>query len=134
MNPAKYGKRYKDAPVSEEDRVIYLLASLLDSCNMIVIALEMQSESVPKWSLVTKRLLHQEANMKEKDAQGGEVKKKAFSASSQQKRRKLKPTFSSAIFVDRLDIPTVIAESSWPLRETIQTNQRPHSCDYTCSI
>ena len=78
MNPAKYGKRYKDAPVSEEDRVIYLLASLLDSCNMIVIALEMQSESVPKWSLVTKRLLHQEANMKEKDAQGGEVKKKSI--------------------------------------------------------
>lgn len=28
MNPAKYGKHYKDAPVSEEDRVIYLLASL----------------------------------------------------------------------------------------------------------
>ena len=48
MNPAKYGKHYKDAPVSEEDRVIYLLASLLDSYNIIVTALEMQSESVPK--------------------------------------------------------------------------------------
>ena len=78
-----------DAPVCEEDRVVYLLASLPDSYNMIVTALETQSESVPKWSLVTERLLHQEAKMKEKDAQDG----KALSASSQQKQRKPKSTF-----------------------------------------
>ena len=78
-----------DAPVCEEDRVVYLLASLPDSYNIIVTALETQSESVPKWSLVTERLLHQEAKMKEKDAQDG----KALSASSQQKRRKPKSTF-----------------------------------------
>ena len=54
--------------------------------------LETQSESVPKWSLVTERLLHQEAKMKEKEAQYGEVKK-AFLASSQQKRRKPESTF-----------------------------------------
>ena len=42
-----------DSPVSEEDRVVYLLASLPDSYSMIITALETQSESVPKWSLVT---------------------------------------------------------------------------------
>ena len=47
-----------DAPECEEDRVVYLLASLPDSYNMIVTAMEIQSESVPKWSLVTERLLH----------------------------------------------------------------------------
>ena len=102
-----------DAPVSEEDRVVYLLASLPDSYNMIVTALETQSESVPKWSLLTEMLLHQEAIMKEKDAQEGETKK-ALSASSQQKRRKSN-RLSSAIFAERLDTSNVIAKSSWPL-------------------
>ena len=39
--------------ISEEDRVIHLLASLPDSCNVLVTALEAQSENVPKWSLLT---------------------------------------------------------------------------------
>ena len=52
--------------VSDEDRVVYLLASLPDSFNVIVTALEAQSESVPKWELVTERLLHEEAKQQEK--------------------------------------------------------------------
>ncbi len=35
-------------PVKEEDRVVHLLASLQDSFDMLVTALEAQSESVPK--------------------------------------------------------------------------------------
>ena len=37
-----------DSPVSDEDKVVHLLASLPDSFNMLVTALEANSESVPK--------------------------------------------------------------------------------------
>ena len=53
-------------PVSEEDRVVHLLASLPESFDMLVTALEAQSENVPKWELVTERLLHEELKLKEK--------------------------------------------------------------------
>ena len=36
-----------EAPVSEDDRVVYLLASLPESYNMVVTTLETQSEEVP---------------------------------------------------------------------------------------
>ena len=44
-------------PISEEDRVVHLLASLPDSFNMLVTALEANAE-VPKMEVVTERLLH----------------------------------------------------------------------------
>ena len=49
-----------DAPVSDEDKVVHLLASLPDSFNMLVTALEANSEAVPKMENVTERLLHEE--------------------------------------------------------------------------
>jgi len=45
--------------VSEEDRVVYLLASLPESYNVLVTALE-ASENVPKLEVVTERILDQE--------------------------------------------------------------------------
>ena len=55
-----------DNVVTEEDRVVHLLASLPESYNVIFTALESQSEKVPKWEVVTERLLHQEQKLKEK--------------------------------------------------------------------
>ena len=52
--------------LTEEDRVVHLLASLPDSYNMLVTALEAQSENIPKWELVTERLLHEELKLNEK--------------------------------------------------------------------
>ena len=52
--------------VSEEARVVHLLASLPESFNMLVQALEAQSESVPKWEVVIKGLLHEELKIQEK--------------------------------------------------------------------
>ena len=52
--------------VSDEDRVMYLLASLQESFNMLVTALDTSSESVPKMEGVTERLLHEEWKRKEK--------------------------------------------------------------------
>lgn len=52
--------------VTKEDRVVHLLASLPDSFKVLVTALEAQSENVPKWELVTERLLHKELKLKEK--------------------------------------------------------------------
>ena len=49
--------------VSEEDRVVYLLASLPESYNVLVTALE-ANEEVPKLEMVTKRILHQERKAK----------------------------------------------------------------------
>ena len=53
--------------VTEEDRVVYLLASLPDSYNVLVTALE-ASETVPSLEVVTERILHQERKSKEKEA------------------------------------------------------------------
>ena len=49
--------------VFNEDRVVHLLASLPDSYNVLVTALE-ANEEVPKMEMVTERLLHEERKMK----------------------------------------------------------------------
>ena len=51
--------------VSEADRVVYLLASLPESFNVLVTALE-ANEDVPKLEVVTERILHQERKSKER--------------------------------------------------------------------
>ena len=50
--------------IQEEDRVVYLLASLPESFNTLVTALEAH-EDVPKMEIVTERLLHAERKRKE---------------------------------------------------------------------
>ena len=50
-------------PVSEEDRVVHLLASLPESYDMVVTALEANAE-VPKMAVVTEHLLNQERKQK----------------------------------------------------------------------
>ena len=58
-------------PVTEEDHVVHLLASLPDSFNMLVTALEANPE-VPKMENVTERLLHEERKRKDrKESYGG---------------------------------------------------------------
>ena len=52
-----------DDPVSEEDQVVHLLASLPETYDMLVTALEANAE-VPKMELVTERLLHEERKLK----------------------------------------------------------------------
>ena len=53
--------------IEEEDRVVYLLASLPDSFNTLVTALE-ASEEVPNMEVVTERLLHAERKQKGKSS------------------------------------------------------------------
>jgi hypothetical protein len=50
--------------ISEEDRVVHLLASLSDSFNMLVTALEANA-AVPKMEVVTEWLLYKERKLKE---------------------------------------------------------------------
>ena len=51
------------APKEEEDKVVTLLASLPDKFNMLVTALEENSE-VPSMEIVTERLFHEENKLK----------------------------------------------------------------------
>ena len=51
--------------ISEEDRVVYLLASLPDSFGALVTAFEANKE-VPSLEIVTERLLHTERKQKKK--------------------------------------------------------------------
>ena len=51
--------------IDKEDRVVYLLASLPDSFNTLVTALE-ANEDVPKMEVVTEKLLHAERKQTEK--------------------------------------------------------------------
>ena len=50
-------------PMQEEDCVIHLLASLPESFNMLVTALE-ANHDVPKIDVVTEQLLHAKRKMK----------------------------------------------------------------------
>ena len=59
--------------LNEEVRVVHLLASLPKSYDMLVTALE-ASQDVPKWALVTERLLYEENKMREKQTGGAESK------------------------------------------------------------
>ena len=65
--------------VSEEDRVVYLLASLPESYNVLVTALE-ANEGVPKFEVVIERILHQERKSKNKTSNidGAMVSQKHF--------------------------------------------------------
>ncbi len=58
-------------PITEEDRVVHLLASLLEAYDMIVTALE-SSSNVPIMETVIERLLHEERKMKEREGDGGD--------------------------------------------------------------
>jgi len=53
-------------PISDEDRVVHLLASLPESYNALVTALE-ANEAVPRMEVVTERLLHEESREAEKE-------------------------------------------------------------------
>ena len=48
--------------LDEEDRVVHQLDSLPDSYSMLVTALE-ASQNVPKWTLVTERLIYDEKKL-----------------------------------------------------------------------
>ncbi len=56
----------QDAPLSDEDRVIYLLASLPESFNVIVTAFE-ANDKVPKMEIVTEKLLYEERKVSTRD-------------------------------------------------------------------
>lgn len=58
-----------DEPVKEEDRVVYLLASLPDAYNVLVTALG-ASEEVPKLEVVMERLIHEELKRKAQESAG----------------------------------------------------------------
>lgn len=57
--------------INEEDRVVHLLASLPESFNMLVTALQ-SNEKVPAMELVLERLRHEEQKIKEKKSVQGE--------------------------------------------------------------
>uniref|UniRef100_A0A1X7VJZ4 Uncharacterized protein n=1 Tax=Amphimedon queenslandica TaxID=400682 RepID=A0A1X7VJZ4_AMPQE len=66
-------KTFNELPIvedefSNEDRVVYLLASLLDSFDELVTALE-ASSTVPEMETVIEHLLREEQKLKEKDLQ-----------------------------------------------------------------
>ena len=56
-------------PVGEEDRVVHLLASLPESFNMLVTALEANAD-IPRMDVVTERLLHEERKLKDREDSG----------------------------------------------------------------
>lgn len=71
-------------PVSEEDRVVYLLASLPDSYSMLVTAFEANTD-VPKMEVVTERLLHEERKLKER-AGSGAYREEAMAVKQQRQK------------------------------------------------
>ena len=72
--------------VSEEDRVVYLLASLPESYAVLVTALE-ANEEVPKLEVVIERILHEERKSKDKIA----ASSSAESAMTSRKSTRPKP-------------------------------------------
>ncbi len=58
-------------PITEEDHVVHLLASLPEAYDMIVTALK-SSSNVPIMETVIERLLHEERKMKEREGGSGD--------------------------------------------------------------
>ena len=75
--------------ITDEDCVVHLLASLPDSYNVLVTALE-ASEEVPKMKIVTQRLLHEERKSTSKICKPGESEK-AMAAKRHINRKKVGP-------------------------------------------
>ena len=73
-----------DSPLTEEDKVVYLLASLPESFSVLVTALEASPE-VPKMEVVTERLLHEERKLISRTGAGEE---KAMTAKDKRPRKK----------------------------------------------
>ena len=71
-------------PMEEEDRVVHLLASLPESFNMLVTALEANPD-VPTLETVTERLLHEERKAKDR-GDGGASNEKEKAMYGQQKK------------------------------------------------
>ena len=69
--------------ISEEDRVVHLLASLPDSFSMLVTALESNAE-VP---VVTERLLHEERKLKDRSSSTGVSSNSALTTRDQMRRK-----------------------------------------------
>ena len=63
-----------DAAVSEEDKVVHILASLPDTYDVLVTALESGSENIPPLQTVTERLLREEEKLKGKETTEGDAK------------------------------------------------------------
>lgn len=76
--------------ISNEDRVVYLLASLPESYDVLVTALEANS-TVPEMETVTERLLHEERKLKEKDASHSTVAEGAMTLKHMQKKGSMMP-------------------------------------------
>ena len=60
-------------PLDEENQVVQLLASLPESYDMLVTALEASPE-VPNLEIVTERLLHEETKQRDKESSTTEVR------------------------------------------------------------
>ena len=54
-------------PVSDEDKVVHLLAGLPESYDVLVTALESGSDAVPALEVITERLLREEQKMKDRE-------------------------------------------------------------------
>ena len=54
-------------PISDEDKVVYLLAGLPESYDVLVSALESGSDTVPALESVTERLLREEKKLKDRE-------------------------------------------------------------------
>ena len=73
-----------DSPLMEEDKVVYLLASLPDSFGVLVTALE-ASPDVPTMDVVTEHLLHQERKINDC---AGAIDEKALTMKGKQSKKK----------------------------------------------
>ena len=76
--------------IQDEDRVIYLLASLPDSFSTLITTLE-ANEEVSKMEIVTERILHEERKQKEKNNSDLSAEK-AMTTKQQFKRKPTKCT------------------------------------------
>ena len=77
-------------PITDEDRVVYLLASLPESYNMLVTALE-ANEEVPKMEVVTERLLHEERKLKNRGGSTGACSEKVMTVKQQSHKKGPRP-------------------------------------------
>ena len=102
--------------LGEENQVVHLLASLPESYDMLVTALEASPE-VPKLEIVTERLLHKETKQRDKESSTIEVKPMTS-------KHRISINVQSVAIVVGLGTSKGNAECYWKVLERIKTTEQ----------
>ena len=113
-----------DSALTEEGKVVYLLASLPESYGVLVTALE-ASTDVPKMDVVTERLLHEDRNMLSWEKESTPKEEQAMvTRKSRSPRKKVRCYTCSRLGYCKRDCPEMVDKAEFPKADGVGLKAR----------